>query len=106
MTTTCRENNVFNLLANLRSGPFLASPVCSLRSSLSKIGPDHVCNLSRNVLAILWRDKLHETFYSVTYPATAKIVVRQVARAVFESRTTFRATCLATILAVAGYVTL
>ena len=40
------------------------------------------CNLSRNVLAILWRDKLHETFHSVTYPATAKIVARQVARKV------------------------
>ena len=39
-----------------------------------------------NVLATLWRDKLHETFHSVTYPATAKIVARQVARAVAESR--------------------
>ena len=26
------------------------------------------------------RDKLHETFHSATYPATAKIVARQVAR--------------------------
>ena len=26
---------------NLRSGPFLASPICSLMSSLAKIGPDH-----------------------------------------------------------------
>ena len=43
------------------------------------------CNLSRNVLATLWRDKLNETFHSVTYPATAKIVVRQVARAIAES---------------------
>ena len=25
---------------NLRSGPFLASPICSLMSSLAKIGPD------------------------------------------------------------------
>ena len=30
----------------------------------------------------LWRDKLHETFHSVTYPATAKIDARQVARKV------------------------
>ena len=52
--------------------------------------------------------QVHETFHRVTYPATAKIVARQVARAVAESRIKFyfRATCLATILAVAGYVTL
>ena len=46
------------------------------------------CNLSRNVLATLWRDKLHETFHSITYPATAKIVARQVARKV-ELNSTF-----------------
>ena len=40
------------------------------------------CNLSRLVFATLWRDKLHETFHSVTYHATAKIVARQVARKV------------------------
>ena len=56
------------------------------------------CNLSRNALP----HKFHE------YLATAKIVARTVA----ESRTRFylksatvRATCLATILAVARYVT-
>ena len=47
------------------------------------------CNLSRNVLATLWRYKLHETFHSVTYPATAKIVAKQVARAVAEGRIKF-----------------
>ena len=36
----------------------------------------------------LWRDKLHETCHSVTYPATAKIVARQVARKV-ELNSTF-----------------
>ena len=46
------------------------------------------CNLSRNVLATLWRDKLHETFHSMTYLATAKIVARQVARKV-ELNSTF-----------------
>ena len=46
------------------------------------------CNLSCNVLATLWRDKLHETFHSVTYPATAKIVARQVAPKV-ELNSTF-----------------
>ena len=44
--------------------------------------------LSRNVLATLRRDKLYETFHSVTYPATAKIVARQVARKV-ELNSTF-----------------
>ena len=44
------------------------------------------CNLSRNILATLRRDKLHETFHSVTYLATAKMFARQVARAVAESR--------------------
>ena len=43
---------------------------------------DVSCNLSRNVLATLWRDKLHKTFHSVTYPETAKIVARQVSRKV------------------------
>ena len=43
------------------------------------------CNFSPNVLATLWRDKLHETFHSLTYPATAKIVARQVARKVEPS---------------------
>ena len=42
-------------------------------------GPNLSLNLSRSVLATLWRDKLHETFHSATYPATAKIVARQVA---------------------------
>ena len=41
-----------------------------------------LCNLSRNVLATLWRDKLHEAFHSVTYLARAKTVARQVARKV------------------------
>ena len=31
-------------------------------------------------MATLWRDKLPGTFHSVTYPATTKIVARQVAR--------------------------
>ena len=44
------------------------------------------CKLSRNVLATLWRDKLQETFHSVIYPAMAKVIARQVARAVAESR--------------------
>ena len=43
-------------------------------------------NLSRNVLATLWCDKLQEKFHSATYLAKAKIVARQVARAVAESR--------------------
>ena len=51
------------------------------------------CNLSRNVLATLWRDKLHETFHSVKYPAKAKIVARKVARAVAESRIKFYFSC-------------
>ena len=51
------------------------------------------CNLSRNVLAILWRDKLHEIFHSVTYPTTAKIVARQVARTVAKSRIKFYFSC-------------
>ena len=39
-----------------------------------------------------WRDKLHETFHSVAlYPATVKIVGRQVARAAAEKSSTFRA---------------
>ena len=68
---------------------------------------DVLCNLPRNVVVTFWRDKLHETFHSVAlYPATAKIVGRQVARAAAEKSSTFRATCLATILAVAGYRTL
>ena len=54
-------------------------------------------NLPRNVLATLWQDKLHETFHSVTDPATAKIVARQVARqlarAVAESRVKFYFSC-------------
>ena len=49
--------------------------------------------LSRNVLATLWRDKLHETFHSVTYPATAKIVGRQLATAVAETRIKFYLSC-------------
>ena len=36
----------------------------------------------------LWRDKLHEKFYNVTYPATVKFVARQVARKV-EPNSTF-----------------
>ena len=44
--------------------------------------------MSRNVLATLWWDKLHETFHSVTYRATTKIVARQVARKV-ELNSTF-----------------
>ena len=50
----------------------------------------------------------HKTFHSVTYPATAKIVMTKVARAVakVELSSTFRSTCLAMILAVAGYVRL
>ena len=44
--------------------------------------------LSRNVLATLWRDKLRETFHIVKYPATTKIVARQVARKV-ELNSTF-----------------
>ena len=47
-----------------------------------------LCNLSCIVLATLWLDKLHETFHGVTYPATAKIVPRQVARKV-EVNSTF-----------------
>ena len=45
--------------------------------------------------------KLHETFHSVTYPATAKIVARQVARKVEPNSVlsaTALAACLATIL--------
>ena len=45
------------------------------------------------VLATLWRDKLHEAFHNLTYPATAKIVLRQVARAVAESRMKFYFSC-------------
>ena len=45
------------------------------------------CEMFRaTCLAMLWRDKSSETFHSVTYPATAKDVARQVARAVAESR--------------------
>ena len=44
---------------------------------------------------------MHDKFHSVTYLAKAKIVAREVARAV-----AVRPTCLATILAVAGNVTL
>ena len=44
-------------------------------------------------MATLWRDKLHETFYSVTYPARAKFVARQVSRAVAESRIKFYFSC-------------
>ena len=36
---------------------------------------------------------MHETFHSVTYPETAKIVARQVARAVTESRIRFYFPC-------------
>ena len=36
---------------------------------------------------------MHETFNSVKYPATAKIVARQVARAVAESRIKFYFSC-------------
>ena len=35
-----KEGMESNKSYNLRSGPFLASPVCSLMSSLAKIGPD------------------------------------------------------------------
>ena len=51
------------------------------------------CNLSRNVLATLWQDKLHGTFHSVAYRATAKIAARQVARAVVESRINLYFSC-------------
>ena len=45
------------------------------------------CNLSRHSVAKTLRDKLHETFHSVTYPAMAKIVARQVARKVEPNST-------------------
>ena len=40
---------------NLRSGPFLASLICSLMSSLAKIGPDQK-SLKNSVLADQTRD--------------------------------------------------
>ena len=48
---------------------------------------------ARPTLRNFWWDKLHETFHSVTYPATTKIVARQVARAVAESRIKFYFSC-------------
>ena len=43
---------------NLRSGPFLASPICSLMSSLAEIGPDQksLKNSGRSDLADQTRD--------------------------------------------------
>ena len=44
--------------------------------------------LAMTDLATLWRDKLHEAFHYVTYPATAKI-----AKVVAESRIKFYFSC-------------
>lgn len=45
------------------------------------------CNLPSNVLATLWRGRLHETSHSVaSYPAMAKIVAKQVPRALAKKR--------------------
>ena len=74
--------HIFNLMVRHYSHPKGAVTPCN--SS---------CNLSRNVLATLWLDKLHETFHSVTCPATAKIVAKQVARVVAESRIEFYFLC-------------
>ena len=58
-----------------------------------------------NCLAMFWRHcggtSYTKQFHSVTFPATAKIVARQVGRTA-----TALATSLATILAFARYVTL
>ena len=73
---------------------FLSQLIKTQRASKGAVTLWNVsCNLSRNVFATLWRDKLHETFRSVTYPATAKIVARQVARAVAENRMKFYCSC-------------
>ena len=67
--------------------PHLASPQDNLRRC-------YTLKCFAQLVSILWRDKLHETFHSITYPATAKIVARHVARAVAEM---FCATCPATM---------
>ena len=69
------------------------------------------CNVSRNVLAsTLWREKLHETFRSVKYPATwrPKLLRDKLQEPLpkVELSSTFRTTFLATILAIAGYITM
>ena len=60
-------------------------------------------------LAMFWRH-CGGTFHSVAYPATAKILARQLKLQEplpkVELGFTFRATSLAAILVVAGYVTL
>ena len=43
---------------NLRSGPFLASPICSLMSSLAKIGPDQKSLKNSGRSAKFWPTKL------------------------------------------------
>ena len=47
---------IFLLEGNLRSGPFLASPICSLMSSLAKIGPDQkfLMNSGRSAKFVIW----------------------------------------------------
>ena len=61
-------------------------------------------------LAMFWRQRClascrRHSLRGVTYPATAKIIARQVARKVGLDSTLGSATCLASILDVARYLT-
>ena len=49
---------IFLLKGNLRSGPFLASPICSLMSSLAKVGPDQKSLKNPGRWAKVWPTKL------------------------------------------------
>ena len=46
------------LQPNLRSDPFLASPICSLMSSFAKIGPDQKSLKNSGRSAKFWPTKL------------------------------------------------
>ena len=58
------ENNMYDkmysrgIFINLRSGPFLAPPICSLMSSLAKIGPDQKSLKNSGRSARFWPTKL------------------------------------------------
>ena len=53
---TAEKSVHISMAVNLRSGPFLASPICSLMSSLAKIGPDQKSLKNSGRLADQTRD--------------------------------------------------
>ena len=54
----CSKSSCLPVLSNLRSGPFLASLICSLMSSLAKIGPDQKSLKNSVWSAKFWPTKL------------------------------------------------